>query len=273
MFQITQPQPFTEALDSRAVKTILPTSLRTQAMSALPAEIRERAFWSAGVTNAEFLQKASDIIDQIIQGKIDRAAGRQMLDGLRESLGAPPVSAVGKGGGLTDLWSEARQNVLLDTNVQMARGYGQWMQGMDADILDEFPAQELLRVAPRDKVRDWPQRWQDAGGRFFGGAADYPEGRMIALKTDPIWSRISRFGLPYPPYDFNSGMGVEDVDREEAEKIGLIKPSTVLHPQSRGFNDDLQLSPAVRASSLLNVLISAFKASGLTFKDGVFTTN
>lgn len=39
---------------------------------------------------------------------------------------------------------------------------------------------------------------------------------MIALKSDRVWTNFSRFGRPYPPSDFGSGMGVEDIDRDEA---------------------------------------------------------
>jgi len=45
---------------------------------------------------------------------------------------------------------------------------------------------------------------------------------MIAEINSPIWKNISRFDLPYPPFDFNSGMGVVDIERSDAIKLGLI---------------------------------------------------
>lgn len=45
---------------------------------------------------------------------------------------------------------------------------------------------------------------------------------MVALKSDSVWTNLSRFGRPYPPFDYGSGMGVEDVDREEAIELGLL---------------------------------------------------
>ena len=42
---------------------------------------------------------------------------------------------------------------------------------------------------------------------------------MVALKEDPVWTRISRFGQPWPPFDFNSGMGVEDVSHDELRRV------------------------------------------------------
>lgn len=42
------PLPFKEALDSRAVKAILPTDFRTKLLAEIPAQLRERAFFPAG---------------------------------------------------------------------------------------------------------------------------------------------------------------------------------------------------------------------------------
>jgi hypothetical protein len=95
---------------------------------------------------------------------------------------------------------------------------------LDADVVEAFPAQELVRISPRQVPRDWPRRWREAGGKL------QEDGRMIALKTDGIWKRLSRFGNPYPPFDFRSGMGVEDIDRAEAEALGLLGPDDVLMP-------------------------------------------
>src|SRR6185369_16237886 len=138
---------------------------------------------------------------------------------LLDSLSYKPVP--GEEGTLTDLSSDRRLNVMLDTNIEMAQGYGGWAQGQDKQILDQWPAQELIRVMNFDAVargtaRDWPGRWDDEGGEFFGA------GRMIALKNAPIWKDISRFELPYPPFDFNSGMDVQDIERDEAIALGLI---------------------------------------------------
>lgn len=244
----SEPLPFTEAIESRAVRELLPTEFRTRLLSEIPAALRERAFFSAGVTNAQFLQSASDKIDQLLAGKADRATMRLELKQLLDSLGYSPVE--GEEGTLTDLSSDDRLNVILDTNLQMAQGYGNWKQGQDPAVLDQWPAQELIRVIDSKEKRDWPSRWADAGGEFFGG-------RMIALKNDPIWTAISRFGLPYPPFDFNSGMDVADVDRDEAIDIGLIERDTEITPQDRGFNDDLEAG-AYLGSTILDAVQSLF---------------
>ena len=248
------PLPFAEAIESRLVRTLLPTDLRTDLLQTIPAELRERAVFSAGVQSVETLQKVSDVVDALVRGEINRADARQTLKEQLGSLGDEVDET-----DLTDLRSDARLNLILDTNLEMAQGYGSWKQGQDPAILDQWPAQELIRVIDSRVPRDWPSRWAEAGGQFFGD-------RMIALKNDPIWLRISRFGLPYPLFDFNSGMDFADVDRETAIEAGLIDDNTELLPQDRDFNTDLQASPEVRSASLREALAEALQ--GIARFDG-----
>ncbi|MBI5693666.1 MAG: hypothetical protein HZC55_26615 [Verrucomicrobia bacterium] len=253
------PLPFTEALQSREVRSILLTTGQTADLERLAPAIRERAIFSATVTSAEFLDRVDRGVSELLAAKSDQATVRLGLKQLLQEMGY--TAAPEKAGGLEDLRSDARLNLILETNIELARGYGQWIQGQQADVLDEWPAQELVREREAAVPRDWAARWADAGGQFYGG-------RMVALKTDPIWRRLSRFELPYPPFDFNSGMGVADLARDEAEALGLLEPNTELIPQDRDFAADLKVSPAVRT----NRLIDALEASGVgEFNDaGVF---
>ena len=83
---------------------------------------------------------------------------------------------------------------------------------------------------------------------------------MIALKNDPIWTEISAFDLPYPPFDYNSGMWVRDISRSEAVDMGLMKADDdAPEPDKRGFNDDLQVSIADLAGPLQDVLEKSMK--------------
>lgn len=253
------PMPFKDALDALEIKQLLPTELRTDLLSMIPAQLRERSMFSARVTSAEFLQRALDDVIDLATGQVDRATKRAGLKQFLESTGY--VLPSGEAGSLTDLSSDARLNLILDTNLQMAQGYGRYAQGQDQAILDQWPAQELVRVRDAEKPRDWLQRWQESGGELF-------DGRMIALKTDRIWTRISRFGQPYPPFDFNSGMDVNDIDRDTAMELGLIDRDTELFPQSRDFNTDLQATPAVR-SEALKAALSESLAGVAEFVGGV----
>ena len=91
---------------------------------------------------------------------------------------------------------------------------------IESGALKLFPAQELKRGGARKKPRDWKQRWRDAGGKLI-------DGRMVALVEDPIWARLSRWGDPLPPYDYNSGMKLFKVSRANAIRLGLLpKPES-----------------------------------------------
>lgn len=253
---LAAPAPFAEALEARAVKQLLPTDFRTSLLATIPAELRERAMFSAGVTNAEFLQRASDGIDSLVSGTTDRATQRAELKKLLGSLNYRP--ALGEEDSLTDLGSDRRLNLILDQNLAQAQGYGRWKQGQDVSVLDQWPAQELVRVIDAEQPRDWATRWANAGGSFYAG-------RMIALKNDPIWTKISRFGTPYPPFDFGSGMDVQDIDRDEAITLGLIDRDTQIAPQSRDFNTDLQATPEVRDAALKDALSESLAGIGQFF--------
>jgi hypothetical protein len=77
---------------------------------------------------------------------------------------------------------------------------------------------------------------------------------MIALKNDPIWKAISRFGRPYPPFDFNSGMWIKPVNRATAIKAGLIDDKTEIKPQKRTLNQNLQASTKTMPPELVQRL-------------------
>jgi len=248
----TSPVPFREALQSREVKALLPTTLSSRQIMRLAPELRERAAFSASTANAGYLQRISDVIHRVLDPHTVIRDGRPVTEGLdvatarltlKEALkeiGYQPDPA--KRGTIQDLSSDRRLNLIIKTNVEMAQGYGNWQQGQAT--LDAFPAQELFRAEDREEPRDWLQRWRGAGGRVFDG------GRMIALKNDPIWTEISAFGLPYPPFDFGSGMDVRDIDRDEAVALGLLGPDDQVEPADRGFNDDLELSNPARDAKL-----------------------
>ena len=252
----TAPVSFSEALESREVRSIVQTDLSTAELEGISGDILERALFSARTTNAEYLQEVEDVLNDFIAGRINLATARlQLAQKLRE---VGYQAAVGEEGTLKDLSSDERINLVLEPNASMANGYGSWMQGQKPAILDQWPAQELYRAFGRKQPRNWPARWLQAGGRMFGG-------RMIALKNSPIWELISRFGTPYPPFDFNSGMWVRDIDRKTAIEFHLIDRDTQIAPESRGFNQDLKFTPAVRSQALRQALIEdGYKFDGDT---------
>lgn len=72
---------------------------------------------------------------------------------------------------------------------------------------------------------------------------------MVALNESPIWTALSRFDLPYPPYDYNSGMGRRPVSWNDAQRLGLVKPEDAAAIAAQGrkrgsMNSGLQASGA-----------------------------
>ncbi|MDR0535564.1 MAG: hypothetical protein LBG65_04330 [Puniceicoccales bacterium] len=152
---------------------------------------------------------------------------------MRVALGATGTDS----GSLTDLGSSRRLKLIYDMNTTDAAAYARWQaDNEDKDLLHEFPCQELIRLEDRKNPRKWEEIWAANGGQFYDGH------RMIARKDSPIWAKISRFGKPWPPFDFGSGMGLEDIDRFDAEDLGIIKPDDKVHPPQEDFNARLEAS-------------------------------
>ena len=86
-----------------------------------------------------------------------------------------------------------------------------------------FPAFELIKTHGQNEyypfdseINDWKVKWRKYGGLLYNG-------RMIALKDNSIWKKLSKFSKPYPPYDFGSGMSLSNVGNNECETLGLVK--------------------------------------------------
>ena len=276
---IDRPIPFKEAIGLLQKKELMPTTAGSAQLQKLGAEITRQAAFSAKVTHTGFLQRAYDLINRVVNPQalgsapgtyMDKARFREEMKSFLQGIGYSPEP--GKAGSLQDLASDGRLNLILDTNTQLARGYGQFLQAQDGHVLDAFPAQELYRTGNffSKHQRNWPTKWKDAGGHFYGG------GRMIALKDDPIWSLslddggFNRFGNPYPPFDYNSGMWVKPVSRDEAEAFGLLDPGEAVEPAKLDFAPGMETAVGGLAKSLQQALLESL-GSGAQIVDGVLT--
>lgn len=214
--------------------------------------LTDRAFFSAKVddirTVASLQAKVQEALDLS-----SRDAGRAFMDKsnfiaqMRNELGALP----GDSGDLQDITSAKRLGLIYDFQVEDAMEFGRHQIGQDPDLLDAFPAQELVRIEARLEEREWDKIWQDAGGTLF-------DGRMIARKDSPVWLKISDFGRPWPPFKFGSGMGVDDVARDEAEELGVLGPDDTVAPTLADFNQGLQANLPASSPGVLEGFKSIF---------------
>lgn len=233
MIDFTTSRPLQEAVDSISKRTPLGTALNSAELERLPLEIRDAAFFSARVENEKILAEAQKRITQRVNLERSKLADgkegvtmdrRRFIDEMRDELrkiGYRPDPE--KAGGLQDLSSTGRLGLIWSMNLAQAQGAAGWKTSMSETALRVEPAMEFIRVEARLERRDWPAIWKAHGGKFYPGPSEYPEGRMIALKTDPIWRKINRFGVPWRPYDWGSGYGTRGVGRREALKLGVIK--------------------------------------------------
>lgn len=201
-------------------KSIYDVALTSDQVDAMSQQFREQAAWIVGQNEAYIIDAYYKAAAKIAEGSLTPAEARRMV---RDVLRAAGYQAE-KPGSWTDMQDgTARQKLILDTNIKKAAGYA-WHETVKESMA--FPAQELVRYGERMVPRDWKARWQEAWKALPADErrkALPGTGRMVALVDCAIWSGISRWHDPYPPFDYNSGMDVEPVDYDEAVELGLLE--------------------------------------------------
>jgi len=198
-------------------KTLVTTGLSSAEIDNVRAGFKDRSFFSARIESVRDLQvKQQQVADWL--GSVKREDGA--LTTRASAISAIMASAKREGiatgtGKVSDPGSEARAKVVVDTNADLARGYVGYVAGASTGARMAFPAVELIRGEERQTKRDWTSRWKAAGGQLYGG-------RMICLKESPVLTSLSRFGVPYAPFDYGSGMVLDEVDYDTCIELGVI---------------------------------------------------
>lgn len=250
--------PFQEAVTDLLGKNVLPTNLGSAELRQLDQALKRQSLFSARTTLTSYLDEVKSTVESLINPKQVLRAGetQTVTEGfnpataratLRDKLKALGYSATpGEEGTIKDLASDARLDLVIKTNTELAQGAGRMIQMNDPAVLDGFPAQELVRYDQKDEPRDWKTRWRTAAAvaNDPGAAAALElQGRMVALKSSGIWQALGdgaggfddTLGNPFPPFAFNSGMWVESVSREDAMDLGLIKSGARPQPAAIDF--------------------------------------
>lgn len=219
-------------------KALVGSGLDTRGWTGVQAGLRDRAFFMAQVEDARILHGARTVCAGVAEGTMSQSEARRDLRSLLGKLGYDPGDGRGT---IHDLLTRRRLDVMIETNAAQARGYVEYMRSTTAGALAAYPANELVRVKERRAPRAWAERWRAAAERVGWSGVARGTARMVALKTSPIWSAISRFGNPFPPFDFNSGMGTDDVSKRACVALGLVDENTpTQNPPKIGMNDSLQ---------------------------------
>jgi len=265
------PLPFEEAIQKLGDQSVVGIAFSSSEWSDLPLELRENAFFSSRVESARVLQRAQNLLGDFLAANHKTAEnGEPMLslgsraafvDQMQEFLTAEGV--VRTNGGLTDITSEKRLGLIFDVKTRQAQDFGYWKQGVNPDVLNEFPAARFIRVLDVKEPRELHERFQD----------------QVYLKTDAIWwLEINHdFGVPWGPWGWGCGHDVEDVDRDEAEELHLIKPGQEVEwPKAmnkfKNLNQNLQASTKTLAPELVEKLLKEF-GDRVTVKDNTIAWN
>jgi hypothetical protein len=254
-------QAVSDAVDTFARRSVVPSAWRTAEWSAAPEAIAQRSFFSAGVESATFLSAAKTRLDQALTVSRDASGAgmdreRFIRDARQTALQLGLADPAGKPTDLKNLAGATRLGMIYDMNVNAAYGRARRSAGLSKGALFAAPAQQLVRGRAARVPRDWRALWKQAGENVaWEGAID--DAQFIALKTSPIWTELSRFRVPWPPFDFGSGMVLRDISRDRAIALGLIAEDEILDADpDPDFNQAL-------AATLQNVapqMLSALKS-------------
>ena len=259
---------FLEAIGFLLDKEQLPADWDSAEWQAQEPDFRSKAFFSAKVENARFLDRAqAALFDDMAKVRETitlpdgttttalRTSGRahfvqQMQDFMiAEGITTEEEYRDVNPNNIRDIRSSARLRLIFDTNTRQAFGFGQWKQGMKPSILKAFPAARLIRVRGVSEPRP---RHQEALGE-------------VMLKTDPRWAEyhnakdIGGFGVPWGPYGFRSGVSQETVSRSEARKLGLDVSKVSPNDEAR-ITDETSASVAKMSPDVKTKLIAELRA-------------
>jgi hypothetical protein len=248
--------PLDKAVEKFGAKSPIGSTLSSKGWANVPVELREAALFTARIEDARFLADLQKKLRAAIglqreavkngEAFVDRSSFIGDMRQLAAPLSTSPNPFADRG--ITNIASPARLGLIWDMQVTRANSYARDKMSLDADVMDAFPAWELLRLQERKEKRDWRARWEAAGGKLYSG-------RMVALKTDPIWTAISDFGTSTEPFAWGSGMGKEEVSRDDAIAIGLIEPDArieaeELPPLSAGLEASVEGLPEAFVKAL-----------------------
>lgn len=172
----------------------------------------------ARTVNPSVIQGFRKSVDRIVAGKSNLAKERKNLHDLMDSIGIKPDDRT---------YFNDFIDPVLNTNVNLKYGFRSWKEGNEEGAIDAFPAQELVDFGSQEYA-EWIEIWSAARNKLGSKTTaidTMKTGRMVAMKNDPIWTAISKFDLPFPPFRFDSGMGVEDVSYEDAVALGVMAKS------------------------------------------------
>ena len=179
----------------------LPTSKsHAEIVRDLDPKIRAQAFFSARVAEAHILDRLREVSDAYSRGECGLGEARNRLKDFLRAEGYDP-----KQGGMRNLASTARLNLILEQNAAMTHAAAEWKRMHDPDAMKVFPYVRYHASVGSKVPRSDHQQYDG----------------MIFDKNDP-WLRTHT-----PPWEFKCHCQLEEITAKEAGKTPeLIRPPT-----------------------------------------------
>ena len=163
-------------------------------------KLRAQAFFSARVAEAHILDRLREVSDAYSRGELGLGEARNRLKDFLRAEGYDP-----KQGGMRNLASTARLNLILEQNAAMTHAAAEWKRMHDPDAMKVFPYVRYHASVGSKVPRSDHQQYDG----------------MIFDKNDP-WLRTHT-----PPWEFNCHCQLEEITAKEAGKTPeLIRPPT-----------------------------------------------
>ena len=196
----------------------LPTAKsHAELVSDVEPKIKAQAFFSARVAEAHILDRLRQISDGYSRGEFGLGEARNKLKDFLRAEGYDPHQ-----GGMRNLASTGRLNLILKQNAAMAHSAAEWKRMHDPDAMKVFP---YVRYHARSDSRTRSEH-AHLDGRIFH-------------KDDPFLSTHT------PPWEFNCRCWLEEISEKEAGKTpDLIQPPTPPDKVTVDSKSDFVFDPA-----------------------------
>lgn len=187
---------------------------------------REKYFFMAGVSDAYILDEYRKATASICSGERTENEARRYL---RDKLRAISYQAeAGKENTMEDLFSRERMCFELGLWRKLACGWSSWQYELERLSLFMYPGKEL-KAHQQELPQEWKEKWLRVADAIRWEGVEESGKMQIALKTSPIWAKLSVLGLPYVPFDADSHshLYTRQVDASDCIKLGLITEKEV----------------------------------------------
>lgn len=194
----------------------VPTARDSARISSEMAEsVRNHAFFSARVTQANVLDQMRSVVGEVAAGRMGLEDGRNRLQSFlaAQGVGTPELEPDSPGydkaaAAVKNVASTRRLDLVLDQNVRMANAVGQRQVGASPAIAERWP---YWRYIARMDGRERP-----AHGEL---------NNLVLPKDDPFWNTHT------PPWEFGCRCRLEHCDAEEAAQFGGVGRAVVSSDQ------------------------------------------